>query len=292
VGLSVGFGGNNISFDGVSDAASQNLYGYASLLIEANGVTVRMSRVNATLTRTTAFQPGQSLFAGTWSLAVPSSQINELLVDFDAAGVPIFFSSQIGSYARRNDTVPGGAATVASGGVTIDLDTTGTINARDYFRFTGTLEREDRLLTGTISMRQSGGDTTVTVTEQPCVLAKLTSPPTGAAFLQGTWEYVSPGGDPPFTKLLLTFDGSNRLVRIVFQGLETGEFQFTDLATRTDADGGIVTVKASFSGGRTLFFDGVIDGSQATMLGYLSLDILGTVLNQEPAIFVKQSAGG
>ena len=287
VALSVRFGGNNMSFDGVLDAASNAMTGFASLLIEADGITVRMSRTSATLTRTTTLQPDQSVFAGAWLLTLPSGQIRELLVDFDGAGVPILFSSQVGSNERRTDTVPDGAATVASGGVTIDLNTRGTISARDYFRFTGMLERDDRLLAGTVSMRQSGGSTTVTVTDRPAVLARLTSPPLGVAFLQGTWEFVSPGDDPPLTTLLLTFDAQNRLERIVFQGLEQDELQFTGLATRTDEDGGIVTVSASFSGGRSLFFDGVIDKNQETMVGWLSLNILDTALSQEPAIFVR-----
>ncbi len=291
VALIVGFGANNVSFDGVLNASSSAASGYVSLFMEVDGIAVRMMRESARLTRTTALQPGQGVPAGTWSLTAPSSQIQEVLLDFDDAGAPILFSSRVGSNARRTDTVLEGSATVESNNVSIDLSMPGSLNARGYFRFTGILEREDRLLTGAISLRQSAGNTTVTATDRSAVLARLTNPPTGAAFLQGTWEFVSPGDDPPLTTLLLMFDAQNRLARIVFQGLGQDEFQFTDLATRTDEDGGIVTVKASFSGGRSLFFDGVIDGNQETLVGWLSLDILGTTLSQEPAIFVKQSEG-
>lgn len=286
--VNLGFDGNTLVFDGTLDTASRTATGFITLLIDVDGITIRMSGERATLTRQTPLQDGVSAVVGTWIVSTVSSQIRESLIEFNSSGQPSLYSSQVGSNLRREDANPEGSATVNSTDVTISFDTFGSVGARDLFNFTGSITSNGRLLEGVLSLRQSGGNTRVTIVDRPVVLAQIIPPPSGRADLEGDWIFVAPGDEMPFDQLILTFNADNRLTRIVFQASGGTESVFTNLTTRTDEDGGIVVVKANFDAVRSLLFDGVIDESQATMAGYLTLSASDTNLNQEPSIFIKQ----
>ncbi len=219
--------------------------------------------------------PPDSPIAGSWEFTTTANTpaALQLLLEFDARGDVVWILYKVGTNPTVIDEMSSGSTSVSGSSVSMNL-----AFGNDFFNtfiFTGTVDTNNRRMTGRATFRVRESGTTINLQSVPATLSDATDTPPPEGTVAGTWEYFPDGsGGPEFTnleQLLLTFDEANSPSRVIYKTTGNTSVIDNNPGGSTSIAAGSVKIRVSFLNG-TASFDGMIE-PDGRLVGNITVQI-------------------
>lgn len=294
---SVLFGQNTLAFDGSLSPDGSRVTAVVSLTLRAGNITVRINQGQRTLTNESpSDDDSQSPLTGTWELdgLDETAQLVRMALRVNGDGTPNGISFSLGRNPTLTDDFPEGSAQVSGDQVRFEYAFLGAGAIANSLVFNGSLDDGGVVIDGTVSLRIESGDMTVVLSEQPAVLARVTTPANGRPVLEGTWSYrpavpAVSSDTSTLDSLTLTFGSDDQPARVRYATDGGAALTDADPVGSTSRAGGEVMINVAFGNGHVAVFQGTLNATQTTMNGQITVQIAGVTLQRELAVLELQT---